>query len=80
LLEQRGVMRTNCVDCLDRTNVGQFALGVKFLSVGIKVLGLSSSLLSEPSNLLVMNLMDMYSEMGDRIALQVNYVKLKQKK
>ena len=64
-------MRTNCVDCLDRTNVGQFALGVKFLSVGIKVLGLSSSLLSEPSNLLVMNLMDMYSEMGDRIALQV---------
>ena len=80
MLEQRGVMRTNCVDCLDRTNVGQFALGVKFLSVGIKVLGLSSSLLSEPSNLLVMNLMDMYSEMGDRIALQVNYVKLKQKK
>ena len=26
-LEQRGVLRTNCIDCLDRTNVGQFAVG-----------------------------------------------------
>jgi len=22
-LEQRGVLRTNCIDCLDRTNVAQ---------------------------------------------------------
>ena len=27
-LEQRGVLRTNCIDCLDRTNVGQFAVGL----------------------------------------------------
>lgn len=26
-VEQRGVLRTNCIDCLDRTNVGQFAVG-----------------------------------------------------
>ena len=25
--EQTGVIRTNCVDCLDRTNTAQFALG-----------------------------------------------------
>ncbi|KIZ00821.1 hypothetical protein MNEG_7144 [Monoraphidium neglectum] len=25
---QRGVLRTNCVDCLDRTNVAQFAFGL----------------------------------------------------
>jgi len=25
---QRGVIRTNCIDCLDRTNVGQFCVGV----------------------------------------------------
>ena len=25
-LEQRGVMRSNCIDCLDRTNVAQFFL------------------------------------------------------
>ena len=24
---QMGVVRTNCVDCLDRTNTAQFALG-----------------------------------------------------
>ena len=24
---QTGVVRTNCVDCLDRTNTAQFALG-----------------------------------------------------
>ena len=24
---QRGVVRTNCVDCLDRTNTAQFAIG-----------------------------------------------------
>ncbi len=25
---QRGVLRTNCIDCLDRTNVAQFAFGL----------------------------------------------------
>ena len=25
--KQRGVVRTNCVDCLDRTNTAQFAIG-----------------------------------------------------
>ena len=67
---QKGVARTNCVDCLDRTNVGQFALGVRFLSVSLQVMGLSDHLISSPSNSLVVTLMDMYSEMGDRIALQ----------
>jgi hypothetical protein len=33
---QRGVLRTNCVDCLDRTNVAQFAFG---LSVGFPMKG-----------------------------------------
>jgi len=69
-MEQHGVLRTNCVDCLDRTNVGQFAVGVRFLGVALHVLGLSDSLLSEPSNPFVMTLMDMFSDMGDKIALQ----------
>ena len=29
------VIRTNCVDCLDRTNGGQFAVAMKFLSVSL---------------------------------------------
>lgn len=37
-LEQRGVLRTNCIDCLDRTNVGQFAVGMRFLGASLKVL------------------------------------------
>jgi hypothetical protein len=45
-------------------------MGVKFLSTGLKLMGLSDSLLAEPSNPLLMTLMSMYSEMGDRIALQ----------
>ena len=32
-LEQRGVLRTNCIDCLDRTNVGQFAVGTPLVNV-----------------------------------------------
>ena len=36
-LEQRGVLRTNCIDCLDRTNVGQFAVGMRFLGASLKV-------------------------------------------
>ena len=38
---QNGVLRTNCVDCLDRTNVAQFALGMKLLGVSLRVLGLN---------------------------------------
>ena len=28
-LRQNGVLRTNCIDCLDRTNVAQFAAGIQ---------------------------------------------------
>ena len=28
---QRGVLRTNCIDCLDRTNVAQYAYGLAAL-------------------------------------------------
>lgn len=31
-LFQRGVLRTNCIDCIDRTNVAQFLMGKYALS------------------------------------------------
>lgn len=89
--QQSGVLRTNCIDCLDRTNVGQFVVGMKFLAVSLRVLGLTSkessssgiggpsnsrtrikvdSLSLDPSNPLLVGLMDMYGELGDKIALQ----------
>lgn len=41
-MEQRGVLRTNCIDCLDRTNVGQFSVGVHALAKQLYVMGVSS--------------------------------------
>ena len=37
---QNGVARTNCIDCLDRTNaaqfvIGKFALGSQLLALGV---------------------------------------------
>merc|ERR1712118_215285 len=37
---QSGVVRTNCVDCLDRTNVNQFFVGLEVLKQQLTVLNL----------------------------------------
>ncbi|KAG6646248.1 phosphoinositide phosphatase SAC6 [Carya illinoinensis] len=39
LKEQLGVMRTNCIDCLDRTNVTQSMIGRKMLECQLRRLG-----------------------------------------
>lgn len=39
-MQQRGVLRTNCVDCLDRTNVAQAMAGLHALAVGLQGLGI----------------------------------------
>ena len=36
---QNGVVRTNCVDCLDRTNAAQFVIGKRVLGLQLQVLG-----------------------------------------
>ena len=69
-MEQKGVLRTNCIDCLDRTNVAQFSAGVSALSQQLVVMGIHNSADLEPSSQVVHVLMDMYSEIGDQIALQ----------
>ena len=69
-MEQRGVLRTNCIDCLDRTNAGQFAVAIKFISVGLRALGLTKDVVIDPSSKILLALMDMFGVMGDRIALQ----------
>mmetsp|Transcript_5700 Transcript_5700/g.20754 ORF Transcript_5700/g.20754 Transcript_5700/m.20754 type:complete len:139 (-) Transcript_5700:3029-3445(-) len=33
---QNGVLRTNCIDCLDRTNVAQYALGLCALRLQVR--------------------------------------------
>lgn len=36
LKRQCGVVRTNCVDCLDRTNTAQFAIGKTALAMQVR--------------------------------------------
>jgi hypothetical protein len=67
---QRGVVRTNCVDCLDRTNACQFiiakrALGLQLFELGIIGRG-DLSYDTDAVNLL----MEMFHDHGDTIALQ----------
>ena len=65
---QRGIIRTNCIDCLDRTNVAQFCVGRTLLRRQLSTLGfvLSTDVL-EIANALLMR---MYEDMGTQLALQ----------
>jgi phosphatidylinositol 3,5-bisphosphate 5-phosphatase len=63
---QNGVCRTNCVDCLDRTNAAQFVFGKRALGHQLYALGI----VDDPSGLAfdsdVMNLLtEMYHDHGD---------------
>ena len=41
--QQHGVLRTNCIDSLDRTNVGQFSYGMLALGQQLQALGISGA-------------------------------------
>ncbi|CAG8450076.1 3262_t:CDS:10 [Ambispora gerdemannii] len=43
-LKQKGIFRTNCIDCLDRTNVVQSALGRQILTLQLLRLGIADFL------------------------------------
>ncbi|ORY81595.1 SacI homology domain-domain-containing protein [Protomyces lactucae-debilis] len=68
---QHGVARTNCIDCLDRTNAAQFVIGKHALSVQLHALGLVNS----PADVkydcdAVSMIIEMFHDHGDTIALQ----------
>lgn len=44
LEEQKGIIRSNCIDCLDRTNVTQSFLGQKSLTMQLQRIGVLSSI------------------------------------
>ena len=67
---QIGVVRTNCVDCIDRTNEGQLLISHLALEAQLRSLGLAETLtLSKKSDIVQLFTM-MFEEMGDVIALQ----------
>ncbi|XP_023514175.1 phosphoinositide phosphatase SAC2-like isoform X1 [Cucurbita pepo subsp. pepo] len=67
---QNGVLRTNCIDCLDRTNVAQYAYGLVALGRQLHTLGLTDSPNIDLDNPLAEDLMRAYENMGDTLALQ----------
>ncbi|KAL3623561.1 Phosphoinositide phosphatase sac4 [Castilleja foliolosa] len=67
---QRGVLRTNCIDCLDRTNVAQYAYGWAALGNQLCALGVTTSNNIDLDDPLSEELMGFYERMGDTLAHQ----------
>ncbi|KAL4563729.1 hypothetical protein LXL04_027774 [Taraxacum kok-saghyz] len=67
---QKGVLRTNCIDCLDRTNVAQYAYGLAALGHQLHALGAISCSKLELDDPLSEELMGFYERMGDTLAHQ----------
>jgi hypothetical protein len=67
---QKGVLRTNCIDCLDRTNVAQYAYGLAALGHQLHALGCVESPELDLGAPLAHDLMHFYERMGDTLAVQ----------
>lgn len=67
---QSGVCRTNCIDCLDRTNAAQFVIGKRALGYQLHALGVINGTTVEYDTDAVNLLTEMYHDHGDTIALQ----------
>ncbi|KAJ1698653.1 hypothetical protein LUZ63_007165 [Rhynchospora breviuscula] len=67
---QKGILRTNCIDCLDRTNVAQYAFGLVALWHQLHALGLVDDRYIDLDYPLARNLMRLYEIMGDTLARQ----------
>ena len=67
---QTGIIRTNCVDCLDRTNTAQFAIGKCALGYQLYALGMLNAPKLEFDTDCVRMLEELYEDHGDTLALQ----------
>lgn len=67
---QSGVLRSHCVDCLDRTNVAQFAWGLAALGCQLERLGVIDGDAVGPDSPVAAALMSVYRSMGDVLAMQ----------
>lgn len=69
-LFQKGVLRTNCIDCLDRTNVAQFAYGLAALGHQLHALEMIDVPKIDLNSPVADDLMGFYEKMGDTLAHQ----------
>jgi hypothetical protein len=67
---QNGVARTNCIDCLDRTNAAQFVIGKRALGRQLHALGVIAGNTVEYDSDCVEMFTDMFHGHGDAIAIQ----------
>ena len=67
---QNGVARTNCIDCLDRTNAAQFVIGKRALGHQLYALGILDKTNIDFDTDAVNLLTHMYHDHGDTIAIQ----------
>lgn len=65
------MLRTNCIDCLDRTNVAQFAYGLTAVGQQLHALGLADTPTIDAQSSAARQLMDMYEVMGNVLSRQV---------
>lgn len=67
---QNGIARTNCIDCLDRTNAAQFVIGKHAFALQLKALGVITkedvAYDTDAINLFT----EMFHDHGDNIAMQ----------
>uniref|UniRef100_F1KTV5 Polyphosphoinositide phosphatase n=1 Tax=Ascaris suum TaxID=6253 RepID=F1KTV5_ASCSU len=69
-LLQSGISRTNCVDCLDRTNVAQFGIGKVALGLQLYAMGFVDEPILSLSSEVCRIYEDLMDEHGDKLALQ----------
>ncbi|CZT51580.1 related to polyphosphoinositide phosphatase family member [Rhynchosporium secalis] len=67
---QNGVARTNCIDCLDRTNAAQFVIGKRALGHQLHALGIIGDTSIDYDTDAVNLFTHMYHDHGDTIAIQ----------
>lgn len=67
---QNGVARTNCIDCLDRTNAAQFVISKRALGRQLQALGVILESTVEYDTDIVNIFTHMFHDHGDTIAIQ----------
>eukprot|EP01084_Bolivina_argentea_P184575 318339_1 len=67
---QKGVMRTNCLDSLDRTDVAQSILGKCVLGYQLYAMGICDTPWVDHENDFIRIVLQIYERMGDCLALQ----------
>jgi len=67
---QNGVARTNCIDCLDRTNAAQFVIGKRAFALQLRALGVFDRDSIEYDTDAVNVFTHMFHDHGDTIAVQ----------